>query len=334
MAEPFISKRVIFPRGRQRAFICGIQESLDLPLFEMSRILKISNKTLADWRHEKFSMSLEAFKVLLKRSKMEAPKDIKIRDAYWYARKGARAGGIAVYKKYGRVCEPAYRKMKWREWWERKGKHQTKYIIWKPKPIKKPKFSKELAEFTGIMLGDGGVSQYQIYITLHLKDDKEYSDFVSRMIKRLFNVPVHVFGRKDDSTIRLVVSRRGLVDFCRERIGLKIGNKIKQQVDIPSWIKQNKRYSVACLRGLMDTDGCLFDHKYKVGGRLYKYKKLSFTSYSRPLRQSVFDILENNGFRPRLAQKNDVRLDRAEDVKRYFRLIVPHNYKYLKKYQN
>ena len=48
---------------------------------------------------------------------------------------------------------------------------------------------------------------------------------------------------------------------------------------------------------------------YKVNGKGYSYKKLCFTSYSRPLRQSVFDILESIGLNPRFAGRRDVRLD-------------------------
>lgn len=83
----------------------------------------------------------------------------------------------------------------------------------------------------------------------------------------------------------------------------------------------------------MDTDGCIFTHRYKVNGKFYNYKKLSFTSYSEPLRQSVFSILKENGFNPRLAQRKDVRLDSIGDVRKYFYLIGSHNPKYLKKYR-
>ena len=117
-----------------------------------------------------------------------------------------------------------------------------------------------------------------------------------------------------------------------EKLGLKQGNKIKQQVDIPNWIKRNKGYSVSCVRGLIDTDGSVFNHRYKVGGKYYSYKKLAFTSYSQPLRQSVFNVLKNKGLSPRFAQDKDVRLDSIRDMKKYFQVFSSHNPKHLKRY--
>jgi len=86
------------------------------------------------------------------------------------------------------------------------------------------------------------------------------------------------------------------------------------------------------MRGLTDTDGCIFTHRYKVNGKFYTYKKLVFTSYSKPLRQSVFNILRGVSLNPRLAQDRDVRLDSIKDMQRYFQLISSHNPKHLNKY--
>ena len=133
------------------------------------------------------------------------------------------------------------------------------------------------------------------------------------------------------SVIMVRISRSGIIRFCVDKLGLKTGNKIKQQVDIPNWIKRNRRFSIACIRGLVDTDGCLFNHNYKVNGKLYSYKKLAFTSFSAPLRRSVFRVLKSLGMNPRLDRK-DIRLESEEDVRRYFSIVGTHNRKLLNKY--
>ncbi len=333
MAELFISKRAIFPRGKQREFLLKMKGALNLSYIELARLLKISDRTLTDWKREKFSMSLKAVKILSRKTKRKMPRNIKIKDPFWYVNKGAKIGGLTVYKKYGRIGgDPEYRKKKWYEWWEREGKYKPHLIVNTPLPIKKPKKSKDLAEFIGIVLGDGGITQYQVIISFHSIDEKEYSKFVAVLINKLFDVPIGIHYDKNDLEFDLVISRSELVRFCTEKLGLKKGNKIKQQVDIPEWIKQNKSYLTACVRGLMDTDGCVFTHRYKVNGKLYSYKKLSFTSYSKPLRQAVFNILKDNGLNPRLAQRKDVRLDSIEDMQRYFRVFGSHNPKHLKRY--
>ena len=335
MAKLFISKRAIFPHGQQRGFILHAKKILNLSYIELAQLLKISDRTLTDWKREKFSISLKAVKILSRKTKRKIPKNIEIKDPFWYVNKGAKVGGLVVYKKYGRIGgDPEYRKKKWYEWWEREGKYKYHPIISAPLPIKKPRRSEDLAEFVGIMLGDGGITQYQVTITFHSEDEKEYIKFVSNLIKRLFDVPIGIYYDKEDRSVDLVVSRSELVHFCIEKLGLKKGNKIKQQVDIPDWIKRNKQYRVACVRGLVDTDGCVFTHRYKVNVKFYSYKKLCFTSYSEPLRQSVFNILKDNGLNPRFAQQRDVRFDSIEDIQRYFKIFGSHNPKHLKRYKN
>lgn len=332
MAEKVNSKRAKFPRGLQRKFIQEVLTSLSLK--KVAGLCGVSQRTIRDWRREKFLMDFSAVKVLCNRAKLPFPQHIKLKDRYWYTFKGAKLGWAAVVKKYGKVPgSPEYRKRKWFEWWEREGKHRFHPIINRPKPIQHPGYSKELAELVGIVLGDGSISQYQVVVTLHATDDKEYGSFVVKLIKDLFEVPVGIYPSKKDAVIDYVVSRVELVRFLVQ-LGLREGNKVKHQVDIPHWIKQNKNYSIACVRGLVDTDGCVFTHTYKVKGKVYSYKKLSFTSRSEPLRQSVFQILENLGIRVRLDNGYDVRIDSREAMEKYFQIVGSHNPKHLQRYQN
>lgn len=326
------SKRVIFSPGEQQHFLLKAVENLNLSWASFANKLGVHKRTLNDWKREEYSIPFDVSKKISAIAKVKLPKNVEIKDPFWYVNKGAKVGGLAVYKKYGRIGgDPEYRKKKWYEWWEREGKYRYDFIG-VCKYIRKPNFSQNLAEFVGIVLGDGGITQRQITITLHDKDDKEYSKFVVALIKKLFNVPVGTYHRKRDSVVNYVISRSELVRFCVDKLGLKKGNKIKQQIDIPNWIKRNKQYRVVCVRGLVDTDGCVFTHSYKVNGKLYRYKKLVFTSYSRPLRQSVFNILRDIGLKPRLAGNRDVRLDSIENMQRYFRLVGSHNPKHLNKY--
>ncbi len=323
--------RVLFSEGKQRKFINKILSKVSVK--EAAKICNLSQRTIRDWRREKFLPNLSALRKLCRRTAISFPSAVELKDDYWYTANGSSAGGIAVWKKYGRIGgDQEYRKKRWYEWWNREGRYKQHPIINAPIPINKPKKSEDLAEFTGIVLGDGGITQRQVTVTFCSKDEKEYGEFVTRLIKKLFNVPIGIYYDKKSAAVDLVISRSELVNFCIEKLGLKRGNKIKQQVDIPDWIKQNKLYLIACIRGLVDTDGCIFTHRYKSKGKWYGYKKFSFTSYSEPLRQSVFNFLRSNGFNPRLAQKRDVRLDSEKDTRRYFQLVGFHNSKNLKRY--
>ncbi|MBU3964463.1 hypothetical protein KJ562_01960 [Patescibacteria group bacterium] len=323
--------RVILSPQKQKKLMQAILSRISVK--DVAKACSLSERTIRDWRRAKFSIDLKALRKLCSKTNIPFPSNAELKDDYWYTDDGSSAGGLAVYKKYGRVGgDPEYRKKKWYEWWEREGQYRNNLIAGHPLPFKKPKLSQSLAEFVGIILGDGSVAERQIVITLHSKDDREYGRFIVSLIKKLFNVPVGTYLRKDQATINFIISRTKLVNFMVGKLGLVRGDKVKQQVDVPKWIKENKRYVIACIRGLIDTDGCVFDHRYKVNGKAYSYKKLSFTNHSKPLLEFVFNNLKRNKLNPRLARDTDVFLDSKEDMKRYFRIINSHNPKHLKRY--
>ncbi len=112
-----------------------------------------------------------------------------------------------------------------------------------------------------------------------------------------------------------------------------MGNKVQQQVDVPSWIKKKKSYSVACLRGLIDTDGGIIKHRYTVGGKKYCYKKLSFINSSIPLVLFVLKMLKQLGMSPRITRNGkESRLDSQADMKKYFHIIGSSNPKHLNRW--
>lgn len=334
MAEQLNIKRAIFPKGEQSRFLFQSKEQFFGTWNALAEVSGISKRNLFDWRNERFSMSLFAVKQICKRRKIELPMNIIVKEAYWFLKRGAVGGGKAIVKKYGIVGgDQEHRKKKWREWWEREGKFKSSEIT-RALSFKKPKFSKDLAEFVGIMLGDGGINKYQFTITLNTLTDKKYSKFVQNLSKNLFEVPVGVCLNKKFLAERIIVSRVALMSFLVDTVGLEKGNKVKQQVDIPSWIKDDKGYYVACLRGLIDTDGCIILHKYFSKGKEYCYKKIGFTSRSHPLLRSVSEILMILGIKHRTMKNGwDIRIEARKDVEKYFQVVGTHNSKHLERYK-
>jgi ribosomal protein L39E len=323
--------RVIFLKKEQRKFLNKIFEKISIT--ETAELCNLSERTIRDWRREKFSIDLISLNKLCRKTKIAFPSNVKLKDDYWYVLRGSSVGGKVVLKRYGKIGgNEKHRKKKWREWWEKVGKFNLpKCFI--AKEINVPQKDTELAEFVGIMIGDGGITKNQVVITLNAKNDRSYSLFVKKIIKKLFNEEPSIFTREDESVINIVVSRVRLVSFCKS-IGLKVGDKLRQNLDIPNWIKMNKEYAVACVRGLVDTDGCVFSHCYKINGRTYCYKKISFTSYSYSLICSVFYILKRIGIKSRITHnKKELWIDSQENVKKYFNYIGFHNLKHLKKYE-
>lgn len=128
------------------------------------------------------------------------------------------------------------------------------------KNIRYPEKSVDLAELFGVILGDGGLpGNHQLIISFNNKTDRAYSLYLNSLLLRLFSINGNIQHRKDNNGADIVVSSSNLVDFLL-REGLQFGNKVKNQVGVPAWIRKNPEYAKACVRGLMDTDGSFYCH--------------------------------------------------------------------------
>lgn len=338
MLELVKLKRVRFQKGEQNAFLCEVQHKLKVTQTELAKLAGISVRNFSDWKREKLTLPLNVVKLLSQKSGIPLPTSVKIVDLYWHTKKAGAIGAEAVLKKYGRLGgNTEVWRGKWQKWWEKKGRFLKASPVGQAKTFNKPKRGQELAEFIGIILGDGSISKTQIVITLHSVDDKEYSAYVRKSIKKLFGVEAGAFKQKHALAESIYISRTALVEWLGAQHGLKVGSKLRQQADVPIWIKDDLSFSVACARGLMDTDGCVFHHTYTAKGKKYTYTKLHFTNASLPLVYFVYEIFSRLGLHPRLAQKDgevrEVRLDSKEDMKRYFARVGTHNPKFLKRWR-
>ncbi|MFH1769494.1 MAG: hypothetical protein ABH833_02390 [Parcubacteria group bacterium] len=324
-------QRVQFPKGKQKEFLFNIKRVLKWDTNEIANLVGLSTRTIRDWQREKLLMSLPAFNKLLNESGIPKPKGIKIRDPFWYTQDGGMRGYIALIKKYGHFPKnEKKRKEKWYEWWNTKGKYSHPLTV--SSPISRPRKSKDLAEMTGILLGDGGITKNQVIVTLNCRDDKEYSEYVYTLMQKLFGVTPSVYRQEEASVNKIAISRVQLVKYCVENLGLVIGDKIRQQIDIPKWVKANQKYSIACLRGLVDTDGSIFLECHKIKGKKYCYQRLNFTSLSEPLRKSVFKIYTKLGLTPKLRNNRSVQIEKKEEIAYYFRTVDTSNPKHRRRF--
>lgn len=194
------------------------------------------------------------------------------------------------------------------------------------KSIVEPEESEDLAEFIGIMLGDGGLTHFQCSVYLHSKIDWEYASFVKDLINKLFHVKPKIYVHKKYKVCRVSVSSVNLVKYL-VRNGLFLGNKVRLQVGVPYWVLLKEEYVKACIRGLIDTDGSLVIHRYKIKGRTYAYPKISFSNKSEPLLEFVYQGLKQFGFNAKRSYKSEVWLHNQKEVKRYLEVIGVSNYK-------
>jgi intein/homing endonuclease len=190
-----------------------------------------------------------------------------------------------------------------------------------------------LSEFVGIVLGDGSIcSDYQVRIYFNAKTDSLYIDFVRDMVFQLFAIDSTI-ALRPKNTLELVISSRGVVRFLFE-LGLVKGNKIRNQIDIPSWIFEKPDHVKACLRGLMDTDGGVYFHTHTTKGIKYRNLVLCFTSRSEPLLDSVERMFLSIGIKAKNNATERVFVYSGLDIERYMDIVGSHSANFIKRFKS
>lgn len=199
--------------------------------------------------------------------------------------------------------------------------HLKKNYLKKRTDLKIPnKYSENLAEFFGIMLGDGHISHFQIVVSLGNKEEK-YAKHVSLLINKIFKV-------KSKLSIRNAGYRDvylGSVELTAWLLnnGL-VSNKVKSQVDIPVWIFSKDKYIKSFLRGFFDTDGSVYKLKYGI--------QISFCNRSLPILKSLQIMLKRLRYNPSSISLFNLYLTKRQDIKRFFEEIKPSNNKHIERY--
>ncbi len=328
------NSRVIFSQGKLSELFSEVERITDKRPSDLASLLNVSTRTVRDWKREKHSINLGSLLKLCQLSSLPFPNDTQIKPQYWQNNLAGKKGGLAQFRKHKTVGgDPTLRLAKWRHWWEHEGKFQkSNTSVLQRHNVSFPKYSAELAEFVGILLGDGGISKYQITITLNWQNDHEYLYFVQQLCLRLFTVECRVIKRAKESVGNIVISRRDLVEFF-VHMGLVVGNKVRQQVRVPAWIIDDPDYIKCCIRGLVDTDGSFYVDRHTHATTTYFNGGLNFTNRSLPLLSFVKHNLEKIGFHPTQKTPYSIFLRRESEIHRYFEIIGTSNQKHFNKFQ-
>ncbi len=314
--------RIAFPPGRQRQFLERVRAQLGVGWNEVAACCGVHPRTIRDWHREKYAMSESALIAIRERLGID-PIEARVVPPYRHVRTAGRIGALARYQIYGNPGTDEGRSKggsRSQERFRLDPGYAQQIGVSTRNSIKYPGYSPELAEFVGIMLGDGHVSRLQLRIYFNSKNEWYFAHFVQKLILNLFGLRTSL---RDEGKhcIKLIASGINLVEFM-ERIGLRVGNKIRQQVGVPSWIFNCRDFMVPCLRGLMDTDGGVFLHNHVSGGHRYQHLGLCFTSYSPVLLQDVKRLFESLEYRARTyPQRGHIFLYRRAEVERYMTAI-------------
>lgn len=316
--------RIIFAKGKQKEFIEKLITEYGTDISKLANVCKVSERTIRDWRREKFSFSDQAMVCIQHYFHIKIPLDVKRKSNYWYLKKEARKGALRRLELYGSPGTPEGRKKGGQISQLRRKLHPELYpSCIKINDFKIPEKSEELAEFVGIILGDGGISTYQLRITLNTKEEKEYIEFVAHLMEQLFGKIPYRYSHKDEIISNITLGGIKLVELLNS-LGLEKGNKVRRQAAVPNWIFENEEYTRACLRGLIDTDGGVFSHSHIVNGISCFNFGLCFGNRSIPLLDFVHKSLDSFGFTPK-RKKYNIYLHREPEVRKYADIIGFHN---------
>jgi intein/homing endonuclease len=201
------------------------------------------------------------------------------------------------------------------------------------KNISLPNESNDLAELMGIIAGDGGINNnWQLVISLNSIKDFTYSTYVSNLLKKLFSIKTAKRKRPNQNTLVIVCSSTNLVDYLISK-GAVQGDKIAQNINIPSWITKRNSFKKAFVRGLVDTDGCLYVHKHCVNDKTYLNIGFCFTSLSNKLLLSVARVLSEFGIKPYIKDNNHrIYLYSKSNVIRYLSVFGSSNPRIYQRY--
>jgi DNA-binding transcriptional regulator WhiA len=199
------------------------------------------------------------------------------------------------------------------------------------KACKTPPPSTELSEVIGAICGDGGLTEWQLALSFNAQLDFQYAVFIHREIERLFGVDGRLALRRGHrNTIQITFSGRNLSDVLQS-LGVSTGNKLKKGLDMPVWVKEYPEYRAAFLRGLLDTDGCIFIDNHKLNNKNYSHLGVCWRSYSPALCVSIAESLKMLGYRPTISSKNSVYLRRQKEIIMFFTEIGSRNLRNLQK---
>ncbi len=185
------------------------------------------------------------------------------------------------------------------------------------------------SELIGILLGDGNLFsknyQNQLDISLNRIDDPKYVSYVKNLMETLLNREIKISKQKGKGISLRVYSK--LIIKTLVNLGLKVGNKVKNQVGVPDLIFKNKSFIIRCLKGLFDTDGSInIENKRAI--------RLSFQNCSKTLVEDFYrmclalDIIPSPTIRydeKRFAWRVDIA--KKDSIVKFFQICKPEKLK-------
>lgn len=271
---------------------------------EISNYLEVNRNTLLRYKTGESLIPSHIFELLKKYNKLKnINKDILLFDSNW----GQKLGGKRNYQK--------------NKWIFDLGRKKALAIHKKTdnKILDLNLNSPELAEFIGVLIGDGFIGKYGrhmlIQITGHKINDRAYyCTYLIPLIKKIFNVDAKFYER--DTCIRLSIYSKVVFNTIKKVFDFPVGRKLN--LSIPKNIIKTKECKISLIRGIFDTDG-------SISLQRGKYPVISITTISEILAKQMQEILNEFNFGAYICRSKG-----RDNYKDSFRVVIFGKQKVLK----
>lgn len=189
------------------------------------------------------------------------------------------------------------------------------------------KIDKNLAEFYGILIGDGCISKFTSQGSVHhairidgnsLTDIGYYNNHLKKLIEGIIQREVKVKFRKVGNCIFIMFEYRDFAVFLNNYLEFPFGKK--GEISINKEFVKNQQFLIAILRELFDTDGCLYFTKNNSKNRSYPIIEIS--THSSALVNQLYQFLCGLGFRVKISHfKDSVKLHGKDNLIKFMKFI-------------
>ena len=197
-------------------------------------------------------------------------------------------------------------------------------------------------ELIGIIIGDGHIvyskrtRSYRLEIYGNSKEDKLFFNEISKFIQNEFNIKPKIVIKKDKKGegLKLYIDNKKFVERLINELGLPYGNKtftVKIPKKFLDWI-----YSKYIIKGIFESDGCLYFSKSKVF-KYPTYPRIEIRSSSEELVKQLVNIFKVRSYKiqtlkPKNSKTYKVYLSGSEMLEKWTKEIGFSNIKNKTKY--
>lgn len=161
------------------------------------------------------------------------------------------------------------------------------------------KLTEGLSEICGVIIGDGWIQSNEkgLFITGNQTEDKDYYDnYLVPLIRKELKIDLSARYFSYWRTYGVAIYRKELIKIFL-KLGMLKGEKASRAF-IPNIFKKNKKYYIALLRGVFDTDGSIYFMKDINPSRKSDFHirpRLRITSISENLINDIKFLTKNVG---------------------------------------